>query len=297
MANVKDWVEGARLRTLPAAVAPVLAGTGIALSMDRGSFVRAFLAAAVALLFQIGVNFSNDYSDGIRGTDDVRTGPPRLTGGGKATPRTVKLVAFACFGLGCVAGLILVALSGTWWLIVAGALSVVAAWFYTGGKKPYGYMGLGEIFVFVFFGLVATAGTTYTQALQVPWQAWLAACSIGLLACALLMVNNIRDIPTDSITGKNTQAVRLGDTKARLTYDAMVLLPFVVALAYLPELGWPLLVCLLPAAWLTERNIARIHGLGKRERAHGLALIPVLRDTGFIELTYALGLFAAFAVS
>ncbi len=297
MANLKDWIEGARLRTLPAAVAPVLAGTGIALSIDRGSIVRAFLAATIALLFQIGVNFSNDYSDGIRGTDDIRTGPPRLTGGGKASPHTVKLAAFFCFGLGCVAGLILVAVSGTWWLIVAGALSVAAAWFYTGGTKPYGYMGLGEIFVFVFFGLVATTGTIYTQALQVPWQAWLASCSIGLLACALLMVNNIRDIPTDSVTGKNTQAVRLGDTKARLTYDAMLLFPFIFALAYPPALGWPLLVCLMPSAWLTKRNIGRIHGLGKQRRADGLALIPVLRDTGFIELLYALGLFAAFAIS
>ena len=153
------------------------------------------------------------------------------------------------------------------------------------------YLTPGEL------GLVATAGTTYTQSLQVPWQAWLAACSIGLLACALLMVNNIRDIPTDAVTGKHTQAVRLGDTKARLTYDAMLLLPFVFALAYLPALGWPLLVCLFPAAWLTERNIERMHGLGKQQRAHGLALIPVLRDTGFIELAYALGLFTAFAIS
>ena len=297
MANVKDWIEGARLRTLPAAIAPVLAGTGIAIWMGEGSYVRAGLAAAIALLFQIGVNFSNDYSDGIRGTDDVRTGPPRLTGGGKASPRTVKLAAFGCFGLGCLAGLVLVALSGTWWLIAVGALAVVAAWFYTGGKRPYGYMGMGEIFVFIFFGLMATAGTTYTQALQVPWQAWLAACSIGFLACALLMVNNIRDIPTDAVTGKHTQAVRLGDTKARLAYDAMLLLPFVFALAYLPALGWPLLVCLFPAAWLTERNIERMHGLGKQQRTHGLALIPVLRDTGFIELAYALGLFTAFAIS
>ncbi|MFT0847433.1 1,4-dihydroxy-2-naphthoate polyprenyltransferase [Actinomycetaceae bacterium L2_0104] len=296
MANVKDWIEGARLRTLPAAIAPVLAGTGIAIWMGEGSYVRAGLAAAIALLFQIGVNFSNDYSDGIRGTDDVRTGPPRLTGGGKASPRTVKLAAFGCFGLGCLAGLVLVALSGTWWLIAVGALAVVAAWFYTGGKRPYGYMGMGEIFVFIFFGLMATAGTTYTQALQVPWQAWLAACSIGFLACALLMVNNIRDIPTDSLSGKNTQAVRLGDEQARLVYDSLIIVPFISALLYVPSLKWTI-IFLLPALALAMFNIARIHGLGNRSPAQGRELIPVLRDTGFLELAYGLGLFAAFAFS
>lgn len=296
MANVKDWIEGARLRTLPAAIAPVLAGTGIAIWMGEASYVRAGLAAAIALLFQIGVNFSNDYSDGIRGTDDVRTGPPRLTGGGKASPRTVKLAAFSCFGLGCLAGLVLLALSGTWWLIAVGALAVVAAWFYTGGKRPYGYMGMGEIFVFVFFGLMATAGTTYTQALQVPWQAWLAACSIGFLACALLMVNNIRDIPTDSLAGKNTQAVRLGDEQARLVYDALIIIPFISALLYAPSLKWTI-IFLLPAMALGMLNIARVHGLGNRSPAQGRELIPVLRDTGFLELAYGLGLFAAFAFS
>ncbi len=296
MAKVKDWIEGARLRTLPAAIAPVLAGTGVAVWMGKGSYPRAGLAVAIALLFQIGVNFSNDYSDGIRGTDDARTGPPRLTGGGKASPRTVKLAAFACFGLGCLCGLILVAVSGTWWLIAAGAAAVAAAWFYTGGKNPYGYMGMGEAFVFVFFGLMATAGTTYTQALQVPWQAWLAACSIGFLACALLMVNNIRDIPTDSLSGKNTQAVRLGDGQARLVYDAFIIIPFIFALLYVPSLGWAA-VFLLPALALGIRNISRIHGLGKLPPAQGSALIPILRDTGFLELAYGLGLFVAFAIS
>lgn len=296
MANIKDWIEGARLRTLPAAVAPVLAGTGIAVWMDKASYLRAGLAVAIALLFQIGVNFSNDYSDGIRGTDDARTGPPRLTGGGKASPRTVKMAAFVCFGLGCAAGLVLVAVSGTWWLIAAGVAAIAAAWFYTGGKKPYGYMGLGEIFVFVFFGLMATAGTTYTQALEVPWQAWLAACSIGFLACALLMVNNIRDIPTDSLSGKNTQAVRLGDGQARLVHDALIIAPFIFALLYTPSLGWAI-AFLLPALALAVNNISRIHGLGRLPAAQGRDLIPVLRNTGFLELAYGLGLFAAFAIS
>lgn len=270
----------------------MLAGTGIAFWMGGGSAVRGILAAVVALAFQVGVNFSNDYSDGIRGTDDVRTGPPRLTGGGKAKPRTVKLAAFACFGLGCLAGLILVVLAHTWWLIIAGALAVIAAWFYTGGKHPYGYSGLGEVFVFIFFGLLATAGTTYTQALNVTWHVWVSAAAIGLIACALLMVNNIRDIPTDEIAGKNTLAVRLGELPARLTYDAMITLPLLMALAFTPELGW-WLACLIPAAGLTIHNLVRIHA----RHATGMALIPVLRDTGFLELAYGLGLGLAFAMS
>ncbi|MDN6486765.1 1,4-dihydroxy-2-naphthoate polyprenyltransferase [Ancrocorticia populi] len=291
MATVNDWIEGARLRTLPASVAPVLAGTGIAFWMGHGSVVRGLLAAAVALAFQVGVNFSNDYSDGIRGTDDVRTGPPRLTGGGKAKPSTVKRAAFACFGIGCLAGLWLVALAGAWWMILAGGLAVVAAWYYTGGRHPYGYMGLGEVFVFVFFGLLATVGTTYTQALHVTWHAWVSAIAIGLIACALLMVNNIRDIPTDSVAGKNTLAVRLGELPARLTYDAMITLPLIMALAFIPELGW-WLALLLPAAGLAIHNLLRIHA----HHATGKALIPVLRDTGFLELAYGAGLGLAFAL-
>ena len=293
MANIKDWIEGARLRTLPAAVAPVLAGTGIAVWMDKASYLRAGLAVAIALLFQIGVNFSNDYSDGIRGTDDARTGPPRLTGGGKASPRTVKMAAFACFGLGCAAGLVLVAVSGTWWLIAAGVAAVAAAWFYTGGKKPYGYMGLGEIFVFVFFGLMATAGTTYTQALEVPWQAWLAACSIGFLACALLMVNNIRDIPTDSQVGKNTLAVRLGDGASRVAYMVMIvggLLLGAVALAGAGSTYWWLFAAALLLAGLPGAvTIAK--------GAKGLALLGSLRNTGLYALAYGVLVGAGLALS
>lgn len=292
MASVNDWVEGARLRTLPASVAPVFAGTGIAFFMGAGSVARGLLAAVVALAFQVGVNFSNDYSDGIRGTDDVRTGPPRLTGGGKAKPQTVKLAAFGCFGLGCAAGLALVALAGTWWMIIAGALAVLAAWYYTGGKHPYGYAGLGEVFVFIFFGLLATAGTTYTQALSVTWHVWVTSAAIGLIACALLMVNNIRDIPTDGQTGKNTLAVRLGEMPARIAYDAMIVIPMLLALAFLPDLGWSLLF-LLPALGLTVFNLFRIHG----QHARGKALIPVLRDTGFLELAYGAGIAVAFAIS
>ena len=302
MANLADWVEGARPRTLPASVAPVFAGTGIAMWLGHGAWDRALLAGLVALLFQIGVNFSNDYSDGIRGTDDVRTGPPRLTGGGKAKPELVKYAALGCFAAACAAGLGLVALSGQWWLIALGAVAVLAAWYYTGGKHPYGYMGLGEVFVFVFFGLMATAGTIYTQALVVPWQGWLVASSMGLIACGLLMVNNIRDIPTDSVTGKKTVAVRLGDPAARWTYVAMIWLPF----ASLIVLAWPgmisdraawWIVFFLPALYFLDDCRKRVLGNSARPAAHGRDLIPVLRNTGFLELAMGLAYFAAFALA
>ncbi len=290
VAHLNDWIEGARPRTLPASLAPVIAGTAFALPYGA-SWPRAFLAALVALLLQIGVNYSNDYSDGIRGTDDHRQGPPRLTGGRKASPRTVKCVAFSCFSAACMVGLVLLALSGTWWLIAAGALAVLAAWYYTGGSHPYGYMGLGEIFVFVFFGLMATVGTTYTQVLRAPWQAWLGACAIGLLACAILMVNNIRDIPTDALAGKHTLAVRLGESGARLAYCLMLVLPFAALPGFLPGHAWWTVLSFLPAAAISARAIW-IVGV-RKER--GLALIGSLRDTGFSELFYALALLLTFA--
>ncbi|MBR5951166.1 MAG: 1,4-dihydroxy-2-naphthoate polyprenyltransferase [Actinomycetaceae bacterium] len=293
MANAKDWIEGARLRTLSAGISPVIAGTGIAMWLGAASFPRFVLAAIVALALQIGSNYSNDYSDGIRGTDDVRTGPARLTGGGKARPRTVKMVAFTFYGIGAVAGLGLVALSGAWWLLGIGVLAIVAAWLYTGGKHPYGYMGLGEIFVFVFFGLVACAGTTYTQAGSVPWQGWLVAASLGFIACAVLMANNIRDIPTDKEAGKMTLAVRLGDRRARIAYVLLCLAP-VAAMLVVPTIGkWGFLY--LPALFLAAMNARRVLGTSKEKPAQGLALIPVLRDTGFVELLYAIATFFAFA--
>ncbi|MEE6273910.1 1,4-dihydroxy-2-naphthoate polyprenyltransferase [Georgenia sp. MJ206] len=281
MATLADWVEGARLRTLPAAVAPVLVGTGAAYALDSGSVPRALLAAGVALALQVGVNYANDYSDGVRGTDDVRTGPPRLTGSGAARPGQVKAAAFAGFGVAAVLGLVLCAVAGTWWVIAVGAVAVLAAWRYTGGKNPYGYRGLGEIAVFVFFGLVAVLGTTYTQALTVSWAALAGATGIGLLACALLMVNNVRDIPTDTVAGKRTLAVRLGDARARRTYVAMVVLPLVLALALAPQHPWALLVLVLaPWAWHLSRTV-----LGG---ATGRGLIVVLRDTGLLELASGL---------
>ncbi|AZN29959.1 1,4-dihydroxy-2-naphthoate polyprenyltransferase [Flaviflexus salsibiostraticola] len=289
MAAFKDWLEGARLRTLPAAVAPVLIGTGAAYEVGSGSIPRALLAAGVALSFQVGVNFANDYSDGVRGTDDVRTGPPRLTGGGLVEPRTVKLMAFASLALGGLLGLILIAVSGAWGLLAAGVLAVIAAWYYTGGSRPYGYMGLGEVFVFLFFGLMATLGTTWTQAGQLPASAWLGATGVGLIACALLMVNNIRDIPTDSLVGKNTLAVRMGDRRARLAYVAMLVIPLLLALLIAVWSPWALLTLILAPA-VAAQSTRVLSG------AQGRDLIVVLRDTGLIELGYGLLLLIGLAV-
>lgn len=281
MATFGDWLEGARLRTLPAAAAPVLVGTGAAYGLGAGSVPRALLAAGVALSLQVGVNYANDYSDGLRGTDDVRSGPPRLTGSGAAAPAAVRNAALACFALAGVLGLVLCALAGTWWLVAVGAVSVLAAWFYTGGSRPYGYRGLGEVGVFVFFGLVAVLGTTYTQALRVSWPALAGAVGIGLLACALLMVNNIRDIATDTAAGKRTLAVRLGDVRARHSYVWLVALPLLAALAVARAHPWALLtVVLVPLVWRVSRRVLR--------GAQGRDLIVVLRDTGLLELGYGL---------
>lgn len=280
MATISDWIEGARPRTLPAAVAPVILGTASAVALGSWSLPRALLAAGVALALQVGVNFANDYSDGVRGTDAVRSGPARLTGGGLARPGAVKAAAFGFFALAGVLGLWLVALAGAWWLLAAGAAAVVAAWFYTGGRHPYGYLGLGEVFVFVFFGLMATVGTTYTQAGRVDTLTWMGAAAIGLIACALLMINNIRDIPTDDVAGKKTLAVRLGDRAARQVYTAMLWVPVVLMAAgamWQPPLLAGL-VLLLPVWWISRPVMGG---------AVGRDLIPVLRNTGFFEILFA----------
>lgn len=283
MATVNDWLEGARVRTLPASLSPVIAGAGIAAAEGGFSLPRTLLAGGVALFFQIGVNFANDYSDGVRGTDDVRTGPPRLTGGGKASPRTVKMAAFAFFALGALCGLALVALSAQWWLLLVGVAAILAAWFYTGGKNPYGYMGLGEVFVLIFFGYVATVGTVYTQTLTAPWTSWVTGTAVGLIACALLMINNIRDIPTDAQTGKRTLAVRLGDRPARIVFVLMLVVPLLLALAMAIATGrWAILLTLLllPTVVRTSRTVL---GGGA-----GSDLIPVLRIVGLYELFFAI---------
>ena len=287
MATSSEWVAGARPRTLPAAATPVLVGTGAAAQVDGVDPLLAVLALVVALALQVGVNYANDYSDGIRGTDLDRVGPLRLTASGTAPPRTVKLAAFAAFGVGSLAGIALVALSGHWWLLAVGVLSIAAGWYYTGGKNPYGYLGLGEVGVFVFFGLVAVLGTVYTQTNRVTVASVLGAVSVGLLACAILMANNIRDIPTDAVVGKRTLAVRLGDRRARRAYVAMVWLPLVLGALCAFANPWAVIVLLLvpPATLLSIPVLAG---------ARGKLLVPVLAATGLYELGFgallALGL-------
>ncbi len=238
-ATIRSWIAGARLRTLPLAVAPVVVGYGIASVMQSASIALTLLALAVSVFLQVGVNFANDYSDGIRGTDDFRVGPMRLTASGSVEPKKVRNAAFAFFGLAGVAGLLLVVQSGLWWLIAVGAACIVAAWFYTGGKRPYGYAGLGEVFVFVFFGLVATFGTVAIQVknffLSADGLIWTtgAAVAMGLFASAVLMVNNIRDIDTDRVAGKKTLAARVGRKWAKAFYLAFIWTPMVLLFPYI----------------------------------------------------------------
>ncbi|WFG44447.1 1,4-dihydroxy-2-naphthoate polyprenyltransferase [Pseudonocardia alni] len=279
MATTAEWVEGARPRTLPTAISPVLVGTGAALGVGALAPGSALLALLVAVALVIGVNFANDYSDGIRGTDDDRVGPQRLVGSRAAEPATVKAAAFACFGVAAVAGLVLTAVSGQWWLLLVGALCIVGAWYYTGGSRPYGYAGLGEVAVFVFFGPVAVLGTMLTQAGRVDAAAVGAAAGVGLLTCAVLVANNLRDIPGDRVVGKRTLAVRLGDHGTRMLYLALVLVPFVVAVgAAFDRPGLLVALLALPAAVRPVRIV-----LGG---AQGPALIPVLKDTGLLLLAW-----------
>ncbi|GIG30083.1 1,4-dihydroxy-2-naphthoate polyprenyltransferase [Cellulomonas marina] len=290
MTTAAQWVAGARPRTLPAAVAPVLVGTGAADHAGGAHLGRALLAAGVALALQVGVNYANDYSDGIRGTDADRVGPMRLVASMTARAVDVKRAAFAAFGVAAVLGLVLVVLSGDPWLVLVGAAAIAAAWFYTGGKRPYGYRGLGEVGVFVFFGLVAVLGTTWTQAHALPLPAWLGAVAIGLLACALLMANNLRDVPTDAVVGKRTLAVRLGEHRARRAYAALVVVPVLLGAACAVVAPWSLLVLL---AGVPAVALASVVLLGAR----GRALVPVLAGTGFLELGVGLLLFLGLVVS
>ena len=235
-ATMADWIAGARIRTLPLAIAPVAVGTAAAYAataFQEWHWVRALLCLAIALGLQVGVNFANDYSDGIRGSDRYRVGPSRLTGSGAAKPRTVLMVALVFFALASAAGVVVVVLSGQYWLLAVGAASILAAWFYTGGKRPYGYYGLGELFVFVFFGLVATAGTTYVQVGEVNIESWLGGVAVGFLACAVLMANNLRDIEQDRLSHKRTLAVLVGPLVSRILFTVFLAIPYLVLVFFM----------------------------------------------------------------
>jgi 1,4-dihydroxy-2-naphthoate octaprenyltransferase len=283
-ATAQQWVEGARPRTLPAAIAPVAVGTGAAVAVDDGIWGKALLALVVALALQVGVNYANDYSDGVRGTDATRVGPFRLVGSGAASPGSVRAAALAAFAVGAAAGLVLAATT-SWWLLLVGAAALVAAWTYTGGPLPYGYRALGEVFVFLFFGLVAVLGTTYVQAGTVTWPAAAGAVAIGAWACAILVANNLRDIPTDTATGKRTLAVVLGARRSRILYAALVTLPVLACLAVAP--AHPVTLIALATVPVAVRLARTVLG-----GASGRDLIPVLAGTGRAELVYA----ALFAV-
>ena len=288
VARPRDWLAGTRPRTLPAAVVPVFIGTGVAFGYGKFSPWRAVLALVVALALQIGVNFANDYSDGIRGSDERRVGPTRLVAAGLARPKQVLAAAFACFGVACVAGLVL-AIFTSWWLILVGAAAVAAGWFYTGGSHPYGYRGFGEIAVFAFFGVAAVAGTAYVQLVRFTWLELVAAIPAGLLSCALLMINNLRDIDSDAEVGKRTLAVMLGDARSRTVYVASLLVPFAVALAMTP---------VRPLAALTVVALPLAFGPIKavRSGASGRALITALGQTGRLQLVFGAALTIGLAV-
>ena len=284
---MNPWVAGARPRTLPAAVVPVAVGTAVA--VGEGIVMWRFLAALiVALAIQVGTNFANDYQDGVRGTDDVRVGPVRLVASGLASASAVRTAALASFGVAAVFGLALAAAVG-WELVLVGLLSFAAGWLYTGGPKPYGYLGLGEVFVFVFFGLVATVGSFYVQTSEVTALAVCAAVPVGLLATALLVVNNLRDIPTDAEAGKRTLAVRLGDRTTRIVYVTMLVDVFLLVVVLGVTARMPALLGLVGIVFAIP-PIRRVQGGAK-----GPELIPVLGATGKAQLVT--GLLLAFGLA
>jgi 1,4-dihydroxy-2-naphthoate octaprenyltransferase len=286
-AGARGWLGASRPRTLPLAVAPVLLGTAAVWAQRLpGTYWLAILALAVSLLLQIGVNFANDYSDGVRGTDRYRVGPSRLTASGAAKPRTVLGVAIACFVLAAVAGVVIVLVTQQWWLLAVGAVAIAAAWFYTGGKRPYGYAGFGEIAVFLFFGVAATAGTSFVVAGVVPAESWFCALAIGCIASAVLVVNNLRDIEQDEAAGKRTLSVRIGARGSKVLFGVLMAVPFLVvgylSLFYpLAPLVFLVLLLAVPAVLITAT--------AKSARE----LILALSLSGITALVYGLGLAAA----
>ncbi|OBG58947.1 MULTISPECIES: 1,4-dihydroxy-2-naphthoate polyprenyltransferase [unclassified Mycobacterium] len=289
MANFGQWISGARPRTLPNAVAPVVAGTGAAAWLGSAVWWKALLALAVAVSLTVGVNYANDYSDGIRGTDDDRAGPMRLVGSRLATPRSVLAAAVASLTLGAAAGLALALVSAPW-LIAVGAVCIAGAWLYTGGSKPYGYAGFGEVAVFVFFGLVAVLGTEYTQALRVDWVGLALAVSIGALSSSVLVANNLRDIPTDAQSGKITLAVRLGDTHTRILYQGLLATAGLLTLVLMAATPW------CAVGFVSTPLALRAAGPVRSGRG-GPELIPVLRDTGLAMVAWAIAVAAALALA
>lgn len=323
MATAREWVSGARPRTLPMAICPVLIGAAAAWPQYLGPLdfatldrlppnvnalvpVVALLALVVALALQVGVNYANDYSDGVRGTDDVRVGPQRLTASKAAAAKQVKYAAFGSFAVAGIAGIGIVLLTQAWWMLAVGAVCVLAAWWYTGGSNPYGYRGLGEVMVFLFFGLVATLGTAFAVtevgrihgfAVEFPAAtASIGAVAHGLIASALLMANNVRDIPTDAEVGKNTLAVRLGQTGARVAYCLMVACAVAIPLSlsltgqgpwfWLVVVSWPLALRPIITMWPWRKTLPT-----------GVALIPVLQQTGTLGLGFALAYSAALVLT
>lgn len=294
MTSLKHWIGGARPRTLPAAIAPVLVGSAIAYQGHAFSPEISALAMVVALAMQVGVNYSNDYSDGIRGTDDHRIGPVRLVGQKLASARSVRNAALVSYSIGSAAGLGMVALSDQWLLIPVGIAAVIAGWFYTGGPRPYGYAGFGELFVFLFFGLVAVIGTSAPQLNAITSTALLAGIGCGLLSTAILLINNLRDIPTDSVTGKKTLAVRIGDPNTRaliITCLAVAgAIPAMIPLADVTAFPWALTgLVAIPASIPVIRPIVRC--------VQGKELIPVLANTGRLLLIYSIALSAGILLS
>ncbi|MFB2579736.1 1,4-dihydroxy-2-naphthoate polyprenyltransferase [Herbiconiux sp. P15] len=283
------WIAGARLRTLTLSIAPVALGAGAAAVMTDIDITLALLCLAVSVLLQVGVNYANDYSDGIRGTDDYRVGPPRLTGSGLVPAKRVLAVAIVCFGLAAVAGLAITVITGHWWLLAVGAAAIAAGWFYTGGKHPYGYYALGEVFVFVFFGIVATAGTTFILAGDVSTESWLSGIAIGLIACAVLMANNIRDIDQDKLAKKRTLSVLIGRTASRVVYVVYLVLAY--AILWFFSLLYPLAPLVFFTLLITvPASIIMITARHPRE------FIIVLQLTSLFGLLYGVGLGLAFAL-
>lgn len=282
---MNKWIVGARPRTLPAAIAPVLVATALAAS--DADIPMAALALLVSLSLQVGVNYANDYSDGIKGTDDNRVGPTRLVASGLASAKSVKQAAFLSFAIAAVVGSIL-ALQSSLWLLAVGAAAIFAAWTYTGSKRPYGYLGLGEISVFIFFGVVATMGSYFVQTELITWQSFIVSIPMGALACAILAINNLRDRAQDELVGKRTLAVRMGDEGARKLFISLLLLAHVAAIS-IPSENTLITLALLPQTVIISNQV--------RKGASGAALIPLLGKTGQLQLWFALVLSLALAIN